>query len=785
MGNKQLSFKTNVLLKNILGQDLINDDNIAVMELVKNSFDAGSKDVKVIFKNLLKNDDNTNHNSYSDLSSKLIIIDTGKGMDINDISNKWLNIAYSEKKAKFKEGGRVLAGNKGIGRFSCDRLGRYLDLYTRKKLEKDILHLKISWEDFETDGIDNEIQNVKINYKIVYENEIKQKYGLDSFSCGTIIEINKLKSNWLNYKFNNKLDKIKLLSLKRQLEKLINPNQIYSKNKFNIELTVPDITINDEHPKDERKINGLIRNKIFKKLEYMVTYIQASISQDGRIISTTLYDRNKEIFKIDEKNESYPLLKNIKIYIYYLNSYSKAYFTKKTDIQPVNFGSIFLFINGFRVSPLGDPGNDWLRLETRKGQGYARYLGTREILGRIEIIDEKNVFRITSSREGLVENNEKQQLLGVSFDDNKGNAKYDGFYFKTHKRLERYIVDGLGWDKTEIDYLEIERAIGNENWSYDPKQETYSESQFEKEERIILIAENIILQDTHEDNIIDFRLNEDLFRNHISEKNKKAFEKIIKLAKRENVEFSFEKLEKIEKELGKAKKENELRQKQAGTLEGLLSHDQKDFAYIIHHIKILASSMKMRLKNFEKKYVNSDRETKIALARIILDNYKVLNACNVFLNTDKKVVNYKKEKVNIATFFEEYIESLNEKRLKIDVFNNTATLPIIKCVEYDLVQIIENVIDNSCKNSARKLEIYISDINEPTIKICFRDDGNGLPDISNINVLFDIGYTTKMYGNGLGLSHVKMIVEGLEGKVFVNEAYENGFELIVELNREI
>lgn len=50
-------FKTNVLLKSIIGKDLINDDNIAVLELVKNAFDAGSKKVDILFKNIKQNDD--------------------------------------------------------------------------------------------------------------------------------------------------------------------------------------------------------------------------------------------------------------------------------------------------------------------------------------------------------------------------------------------------------------------------------------------------------------------------------------------------------------------------------------------------------------------------------------------------------------------------------------------------------------------------------------------------------------------------------------------------------
>ena len=48
-------FKTNVLLKDIIGQGLINNDNLAVIELVKNSLDANATAVKVTFKNLKEN----------------------------------------------------------------------------------------------------------------------------------------------------------------------------------------------------------------------------------------------------------------------------------------------------------------------------------------------------------------------------------------------------------------------------------------------------------------------------------------------------------------------------------------------------------------------------------------------------------------------------------------------------------------------------------------------------------------------------------------------------------
>ena len=68
---EEASFKTNVLIKNIIGKELINDDNVAVMELIKNSYDAGATRVDIIFKNLFNDHENNIINIIKKLNRQL------------------------------------------------------------------------------------------------------------------------------------------------------------------------------------------------------------------------------------------------------------------------------------------------------------------------------------------------------------------------------------------------------------------------------------------------------------------------------------------------------------------------------------------------------------------------------------------------------------------------------------------------------------------------------------------------------------------------------------------
>ena len=432
--NNKLHFKTNIQLKSIIGKDLINDDNIAILELVKNSFDADAKKVEVQYLNLKENDDKIT-SSFSNKTSRLIIKDDGLGMDLVDIQEKWLNIAYSEKKSNNRQHNRMMAGAKGVGRFSCDRLGEYLNLYTKKLNSEDYLLLKIDWKKFEIDDNTKEIQSIDLDYETLTKTEFTNR-NLEVFEQGVLLEIIKLRSNWVSETKDAKnWNTDKLVNLKKYLEKLINPNQAFEKNDFGIYLSVPEFIGENKKKEEHEKFIGKIENTIFEKLDFKTTSIESEIIEDGKIIFTTLKDKGQIIFWIKERNIYFPFVRNARLAFYFLNPYSKSFFTKQTGIISVNYGSIFLFINGFRIPPYGEVGDDWLGLDQRKNQGTARYIGLREIVGSIEILDSTNNFQIISSREGIVKNENYEKLT-----NSKNN---DSFVFKAYRRLERYVVNGL------------------------------------------------------------------------------------------------------------------------------------------------------------------------------------------------------------------------------------------------------------------------------------------------------------------------------------------------------
>lgn len=778
---QQLNFKTNVLLKSIIGKDLINDDNIAILELVKNSFDAGSPIVNVVFNNLKSNDDNQNK-TYGKNTSKIIIQDFGKGMNGKDIENKWLNIAYSEKKNKKEENNRILAGNKGVGRFSCDRLGQFLDIYTKTKSDKSFFHLKINWNDFETEKRKDlnekqkeelEIQKIKVTLSEISENNFESISGFKPFKEGVVLEISKLRTQWAikekkkNLEFWN-LDK--LLKLRNYLEKLINPNQTFQKSVFAIHL------IAKEFSKDSKEVNGEIKNKIFNKLEFTATSIDSSIDASGEKIFTSITDKGRIIFMLEEKNVQFKFLKDVRVFLYYLNTYSKIYFTKQTGVRSVDFGSVFLFVNGFMVPPYGETGNDWLGLEIRKGQGNQRNISTRELVGRIEIQDSTNNFRIISSREGIAKDDPFVQLIQNG--DNK-RGKKDGYFYYTFKRLEKYVVDGLKWDKVTGDedleedeslskkraqiITDFETITKTKSAKEAQKFETYYESDIEKKRRVFSIIQNII--GVKKENVIDLYINEHLIVELVQEEEKEASKNIQKLLKEidtlqySDIESELEKIESNRKSLNnifqdvQAVSDNSKNKKTLAAINNTKAlHDkfEKSYSAFIQSVKKLAAEKKLAEEKAQKEQEEREQREADLEAEKQKNTYLLATRRTLSEDADGLMHTIKINNTEVRDGIDNLIDDININKIKEnEVVNRLANIKVnversLKLAEIATRSDFKSDIDardvDLVKYFIQYLDIYKKTFSKSELKILFETNNSTLVrrvSVLNLSIVID------------------------------------------------
>jgi len=774
------SFKTNVLLKSIIGKDLINNDNIAVLELAKNSFDAGSRKVEITFKNIFRNDDAKNL-MFSHAASRVIIQDWGAGMNESDITNRWLNIAYSDKKANATQHGRRMAGAKGIGRFSCDRLGRFLKIYTRKRGEE-YFQVRIDWHDFEVEGQpDKRIESVSVDVVKMAENEIR-KAGYAGFTHGTIVEISRLRSDW---------DESKLRSLRQYLERLLSPNQQFSQTPFVLNLSAVDFS---------KDVNGEIKSRVFDRLEFTSTSIESTISPDGKTIHTKLLDKGREIFDLVEKNERFDLLKGVKVVIYYLNQYGKAYFKKTTGQDKISYGSIFLFINGFRIPPYGDEKDDWLGLDRWKSQSYGKYLGTREVVGRIEIDDPDGSYKIVSSREGIVRDKKGEQL-----------TERNGFYFLAQRRLESHVIDGLDWDKTPHDEAisitkEIEKRT---HWRFNPKEEVYTVDRPQKDMQILKSLSSTL--NVRPRDVLSLTLNTDIIDELQSQEREKVGEILSQFSQygeklTKTTGRSLEKVRHIlevqERQLVKSQKEKTQLEKVVHTLEvkaeqvgkenlflrATLSTDSKEVMALQHQIGLSSKRIEFKLREL-KIAIDAKADAKV-VAEIInvlsLENKKIQSVSRFVTKANFSMETRWIEK-DVVQFVREYIENVYQEYEEFRINNTQIVVKVDdggvvwarKFTPLELIIVVDNLLDNARKAGAKKVDVQFKVEGRSGLAIAFRDDGKGIPK-ENLPRVFDFGFTTTT-GSGLGLYHVKEIIERLGGTVVVESRPGQGASFTLQI----
>jgi hypothetical protein len=410
MSQKVLSFTVDSQLLGELGERLVTKNYIALAELVKNSFDADARWVKIRFVNVIKTGTPLK-------TSEIQVIDSGHGMTIIEIENFFMRVATANKldKPYTKLYGRKKTGKKGIGRFACRKLATKLIIETiaknETKNEFENTTVEFNWNIFKAGS---ELSEIKI--EAFTEKSTKEE-------TGTTLRLIGLTESWSDHDF---------LLLKRQLLTLSKMGE--SKRRGFAKDPGFDVIFDAAgFPEGAGKISDQIFDGGWGTLTgSVIDNGIAHLDLDAKGIEVEPYDipmSFDKIIGVSFKIAWIPMNKE-----YYKNPSLLTYGTVSELMEEQS--GVRVYYDGFRVFPLGDPGDDWL--------GFAKFVAQRggsadpllqvlttdfgfdpsrvmlnhptnkNLLGFIDITsDITDTFEIKLNREGFVENDAYNQLTDV------------------------------------------------------------------------------------------------------------------------------------------------------------------------------------------------------------------------------------------------------------------------------------------------------------------------------------------------------------------------------------
>lgn len=772
----ELKFKVSTGLKSILGQDLITSDNIAILELVKNSYDAHATKVIITFE-----------------KDSIIIADNGKGMSLNDLQNKWLFVGYSAKsdgtedasyRSKFK---RNFAGAKGIGRISCDRLGSEVWLTTKSEDSNTVEIIHVDWNKFEK-SLKKEFDKIPIEHESRTEDYIFP----GGSNIGTELKITGFRPETPEW------TRERITDLKKSLEKMINP--FSGSEDFSIEIKAKafeeedlkkkaQIEAFDESVAEEKVaqirnsiVNGVIQNTIADVLTIKTTLIESRLING--VITTQLHDRGESMYEIQEIN-TFDKLEDVTINLYFLNHSAKKTFSQRMGVQPVNYGNVMLFRNGFRVWPYGEPGDDSWKLDQRAQQGYNRFIGTRDLFGRVDVeTTDVRAFKEVSSRDGgLIMTDAARQLME--------------YFSMIHRRLERYVA-GVLWGegflrneyfKSQDLALEARDMLKNKDKYSDSSDNLYqnigSKVDFLQLIKSLVNDKNIIVK-YYNSNLADVlsdmtyadvlqadfveslkevaeKTSDQSLASHITffekqlahmRKQKKAAEKMAEAERKAKVKaerearIAREAKEKVEKELEVKKQQNLYLESHRDT--------SKEVDDIMHTVLISSTELDSLVKIL-KILASEDIVDKTELLNTIKDiefNVERIHMLSSLITKADVSILRDSIELNIYEYTKEFLGILGNS-INISFINNlkTEVLKKVQILEWTIV--LQNLVSNSKKAGADEIKLtFMADGRK--LLLDFSDNGIGVNlEKFTPESIFKLGITDRQGGSGIGLNTVQ------------------------------
>ncbi len=384
------------LIKTI-GEELISSDIVALLELVKNSYDADASIITIKFTgqiNVPPTGEKKEKKKLLKTGAVIEIFDDGTGMNLETVKESWMEPATISKKSTRLSTGknRKFTGEKGIGRFSSAKLSRTLDMVTRHHADNEVV-AHFDWEDFE--GPELFLDEVTVDWSV------REPLEFPGEKHGTRLTLVGLNSDW---------DEDKFRQLRITLQRLINP--VVPIQDFLIELDLPKVL--DMYsgligpPESLAKPNYSMKGKVSAEGILHYEYTSKKLGETS--------PKELNLIKPEEEFSTGPFSFDFRVWdrdIEALREAAEENNAKTAELRKAldEISGISIYRDGFRVLPYGDPKLDWLRLDLRRVNNPTLRISNNQIIGFISIDLETNPkFTDQSNREGIVDSDELEQL---------------------------------------------------------------------------------------------------------------------------------------------------------------------------------------------------------------------------------------------------------------------------------------------------------------------------------------------------------------------------------------
>ena len=426
--NETLRIRPYARLLTMLGDQLIKNEQIAVTELMKNSYDADADWVKVSFEGF-------GENCKILPDSRIVIEDNGCGMTHDVITKAWMNPATPNKHTNVvsdqrTRGGRVIQGEKGIGRFAMLKLGRTIEMVTRPEGDEKEFSITFDFARFDDDFLTEEgeakeifLEQLDFNLKtkepgVFVSREVaigNKVFDGEQNAKGTRIVITNLRGTWSERKIKSLTDSFERFGNLFGING--DDNQNSKEKSFTIGLFHNGTFLLEENRTET--LNSLIEQKA-------VFSVNGHYDNDNQEFSFTLNEiprvlrlddakvRGLQVFKKQFYNEECREYRAVSDFgpfkfdfcVFDLAAKDESrYSLNEAQKKIVKGHRVYLLRDGIRVLPYGEPTDDWLMIDIDRGTiSASSNFSNDQIVGRVNITKAGNPhLKDKTNREGLIE----------------------------------------------------------------------------------------------------------------------------------------------------------------------------------------------------------------------------------------------------------------------------------------------------------------------------------------------------------------------------------------------